>query len=201
VAEVRSVPAPAEFDRAVRSLHRAVLRAEVRLQEIRAPQRLAPWAHALALEVTQGGEPVASGRLVLLHDPQGQPSWQGTFRLVGYASVDLDAELAHDPLLPEVGWSWLVDALDGNGARHTAAGGTVTQTSSTRFGEVAPADTAEPDPDDPASSSELEVRASWTPLDPDLSAHLRAWADLLCTAAGLPPPGIAVLPGRPDPTG
>lgn len=199
VAEVRSVPAPVEFDRAVQSMLTAMLRAEVRVQEIRAPQRLAPWAHALALEVMHGRDVIATGRLVLLHDPQGQPAWQGSFRLVGYASVDLDAEQAHDPLLPEVGWSWLVDALNGNGARYAAAGGTVTQTSSTRFGEVAPADADGPDAaaDDPASSSELELRASWTPLDPDLSAHLRAWADLLCTAGGLPPPGVAVLPGLP----
>jgi hypothetical protein len=202
VAEVRSAPAPAEFEQAVRSLRSAVLRAEVRVEEMRPPQRLAPWTHALALEVQHNREVIATGRLVLLYDPQGHPAWRGTFRLVGYASVDLESELARDPLLPEVCWSWLVDALAGNEAGYVAAGGTVTQTSSTRFGEVVGADPAGPaaggDPT-AASASELEVRVSWTPLDPDLSRHLRAWADLLCAAAGLPPPGVAVLPGRPEP--
>ena len=39
-----------------------------------------------------------------------------------------DAEMATDPFLPEVGWSWLTDALDHHGAHYKAAAGTVTQT-------------------------------------------------------------------------
>jgi hypothetical protein len=178
--------APAEFAAAVRSLTTTRTRSEVRVEEVRPPQKLAPWTYALALTVVVGDDEPATGRLVLLHDPAGYEAWEGTLRLVGYLSAELDAEMAGDPLLPEVGWSWLLDALEAAGADHLAAGGTVTQTSSTRFGDLA----------GPRRTSDLELRASWTPVGHDVSAHLRAFADLLCTAAGLPPAGVTALPSR-----
>lgn len=178
--------APAEFAAAVRSLTMTKTRSEVRVEEVRPPQKLAPWTHALALTVVVGDDEPATGRLVLLHDPAGYEAWEGTLRLVGYLSAELDAEMAGDPLLPEVGWSWLLDALEAAGADHLAAGGTVTQTSSTRFGDLA----------GPRRTCDLELRASWTPVGQDVSAHLRAFADLLCTAAGLPPAGVTALPSR-----
>jgi hypothetical protein len=177
------VLAPAEFAAAVRSLQTATVRPEVRVEEVRPPQKLAPWSYAVALDVVRGDEELATGRLVLLHDPNGYEAWEGTLRLVGYASAELDPEMAGDPLLPEVGWSWLLDALETAGAPHRAAGGTVTQTSSTRFGDLA----------GPRRTSDLELRASWTPGGQDVSAHLHGFADLLCTAAGLPPAGVTAL--------
>jgi Protein of unknown function (DUF3000) len=199
VADVRSAAVPAEFAGVVRSLSTAVLRRAVRTTTMRAPQRLAPWTHALGLEVVYEQQEVATGRLVLLHDPQGYEAWQGAYRLVGYASVDLEPELAADPLLPEVGWSWLTDALRSSGAEHLAVAGTVTQTTSTRFGAM-PADEGHADvalagegQDGPARTSELELRASWTPVGLDLGRHLQAWAELMCVAAGLPPEGVTAL--------
>jgi hypothetical protein len=182
------VLAPAEFAAAVRSLQTVTVRPEVRVEEVRPPQKLAPWSYAVALDVLSadpaaGGAELATGRLVLLHDPNGYEAWEGTLRLVGYASAELDPEMAGDPLLPEVGWSWLLDSLDLAGAAHRAAGGTVTQTSSTRFGDLA----------GPRRTTDLELRASWTPAGQDVSAHLRGFADLLCTAAGLPPAGVTPL--------
>ena len=49
-----------------------------------------------------------------------------------------------------------------------------------------------------AASAQIEIRASWTPLDEGFEAHLLAWCDLLCTTAGLPPvaPGVVTLPTR-----
>jgi DUF3000 family protein len=181
---------PPAFAVAVASLTGAPLRPEVQVEPIKAPQRLAPWSFALAMDLVRDGAPVegASGRLVLLHDPAGQDSWAGTMRLVGYASVEMDPDIGWDPLLAEVGWSWLTDALRHHGARCIAAGGTVTQTASTRFGELA----------GPRPSLDLELRASWTPLDPDLAPHLHAWGDLLCAGAGLPPAGVSALPAWPD---
>ena len=53
-------------------------------------------------------------------------------------------------------------------------------------------------PDGPGGlqgTGEIEVRASWTPLDANaLGRHLRAWAEMMGTAAGLPPPGVTALP-------
>ena len=41
-----------------------------------------------------------------------------------------------DPLLPEVAWSWLVDALADRSEHVTALGGTVTATTSVRYGDI-----------------------------------------------------------------
>ena len=95
----------------------------------------------------------AAGRLVLLHDPAGNAAWQGTFRCVTFARAEVDPEMVSDPLLAQVGWSWLLDALASHGAEFVAPSGTVTSVSSESFGGM-----ADEDP-----SAEVEVRASWTP--------------------------------------
>jgi Protein of unknown function (DUF3000) len=181
----RSV-APAAFAHAVESLRSVTPRSEIELEEVPAPQRLAPYSHALSGTVLRHGAEVATGRLILLHDPAGHDAWNGTLRLVTYLTAELEAELAADQFLPAVGWSWLTDALDARSARYTAIGGTVTQTTSTRFGELA----------GPPSTADLEIRASWTPLDADLAAHLRGWCEVLASTAGLPPPGVTALAER-----
>ena len=176
--------APAEFSDAVGSLRRTVLRPEVRVEPIRPPQRLAPWSHALAAEVRgPDGTELSSGRLVLLYDPDGAEAWDGVLRLVAFASAEMEPDMAGDPLLPEVGWSWLTEALAERGAAFLAAGGTVTQTTSTRFGDL----------HGPRTSVALELRGSWTARTTELGPHLLAFVDLLCTAAGVPPEGVTVL--------
>ncbi len=161
------------------------------LHEVPAPRRMAPHALAVAAEVLRGDEEIASGRFVVLHDPDGQEGWRGDTRVVALVQAEVDAEMAADAALAEVGWSWLTESLAERGARYTAAGGTVTRTVSARFGQLSEGDEA----------SEVEVRASWTPLRDDdgelsLVHHLTAWCDLLCATAGLPPPGVAGLPLR-----
>lgn len=179
-------PSPRVFTDAVRSLRAVRPRPEVALSEIRPPQRLAPYSFALGAQVETGSLDSASGRLVLLHDPAGQDSWDGTLRLVTFVSAELTPDMAGDPMLADVGWSWLVEALEATGARYTAAGGTVTQTSSTRFGDIA----------GPRRAADVELRASWTALDADLGPHLLAWCVLLASTAGLPPPGVTTLGRR-----
>lgn len=174
---------PALFTAAVAALGSVCPRPEIVLDTVPAPQRLAPWTHAMSAEVVPAGAdpddaPVATARLVLLHDPEGHEAWDGVLRLVVYVRAELDADLAGDPLLPEVGWSWLTEALDD--VPHTALGGTVTQTSSARFGDIA----------GPVHSHEIELRASWTALDTGLDAHVDAFCILLAAAAGLPPLGV-----------
>jgi hypothetical protein len=175
--------APQAFTRAVDALRSVRPRPEIALEEVPAPQRLAPYGHALSGTVLRGGDEVATGRLILLHDPAGHEAWDGTLRLVTYVTAELEPELASDPLLPAVGWSWLTDALDMLGARYTAIAGTVTQTLSTRFGELA----------GPPAAADVEIRASWTPLDSNLAVHLRAWCEVLASTAGLPPPGVTAI--------
>jgi hypothetical protein len=180
-----STAVPAIFAEAVRGLRSGQPRPEIELEELPAPARLAPYAFALGASV-QREEEVASGRLILLHDPAGHEAWEGTLRLVTYVTAELDAEMAIDPFLPEVGWSWVTDALDHHGAHHKAAAGTVTQTMSTGFGDLA----------GKTPTAEIEIRASWTPVDRDLHAHLEAWCALLASTAGLPPPGVVSLRDR-----
>jgi hypothetical protein len=179
-------PAPEAFTRAVAGLRAAAPREEILLEEITAPQRLAPYAFALSATVLRDGEEVASGRLILLHDPAGHDAWQGNLRLVTLVTAELEADLAGDPLLPAVGWTWLTDALDLNGAGYAAIGGTITQTMSTRFGELA----------GPPATADIEIRASWTPITDDLGAHLHGWCAMLSSTAGLPPPGVTSLADR-----
>ncbi|GIF49640.1 DUF3000 family protein [Asanoa ferruginea] len=178
---------PDVFANAVASLRAATPRSEIVLEEVGAPQRLAPFTFALSASVTKpDDDEMATGRLILLYDPAGHEAWEGTMRLVTYVTAEVDVDMAADPLLPTVGWTWLTDALDAQDAHYRAIGGTVTQTMSTRFGELA----------GPPTAADIEIRASWTPTDEDLGAHLLAWSTLLASTAGLPPPGVTALPGR-----
>src|SRR6476661_3065810 len=178
---------PPEFRDAVERMRAARLRPEVLCEEMPAPQRIAPHAAALSADVTVDGEDLGTGRIVLLHDPAGNDTWSGTFRCVAYARAELSPDLAADPMLAEVAWTWLVEALDAHGAEFTAPSGTVTKVTSESFGGMA----------DEGGSAQLEIRASWTPLG-DVGAHVEAWGELMCTAVGLEPvpEGVTALPSR-----
>ncbi|WP_344783327.1 DUF3000 domain-containing protein [Gordonia caeni] len=203
---------PADFTDAVQSLHAAAVRPEIEVGSIRPPQRLAPYSYALGVEVAppDPDDPAlvptdssgsAFGRLVLLYDPAGQEAWNGTFRLVAFVQAEVEADLATDPLLPEVAWEWLTEALGvPTGSTESlpplgsdvpsvlALGGTVTATTSVRYGDIA----------GPPRAHQLELRASWTAGSSALTGHLEAFCEVLASAAGLPPAGVASL-GRPAP--
>jgi hypothetical protein len=178
-------------------MHAAALRPEVFCEEMPAPQRIAPFAAALSADVTVDDTDLGTGRIILLHDPAGNDAWDGTYRCVAYARAEIDLELITDPLLAAVGWSWLTEALDAHGASYLSPSGTVTRVATDSFGGMA----------DEGGSAQIEVRASWTPCLPttaepgttlDIGAHVEAWGELLCTAAGLPPvpEGVTAMPSR-----
>ena len=178
--------APELFTQAVAALKSVRPRPELQLGVVRPPQRLAPWAFAITAEANGPADVLATGRLILLHDPEGQEAWDGVLRVVAYVRAELDAELADDPLLPTVGWSWLTDALAATGAQYTALGGTVTDTSSARFGDIS----------GPARTDDLELRASWTPASAELAPHGEAFCDLMASVVGLPPVGVTMFSQR-----
>ena len=137
---------------------------------------------------------------MLLYDPDGQDGWTGTFRIVCHVHADVEEEMAADPLLGEVGWSWLTDALDLHAPGYAAPSGTVTRVITEGYGSKS---------DEPPDTA-FELRASWCPAasSPDDSADIAdelsgavvAWCDLLAAAAGLPAQGtvaISVRPGHP----
>lgn len=190
------------FDAAVADLQagrdaQRPLRPQVVFEDVPAPRRLAPRAAAIAATVRAAGPPgqaeqpdIAWGRFVLLYDPDGQPGWAGPFRVIAYIRADVEPEIAADPLLGPVGWSWLTEALDARAVGYAAPSGTVTRVVTEGFGGK------EGEP----TSTGLELRASWSPAGPSappgLAGHVAAWCDALCAAAGLPPAsaGVSVLP-------
>lgn len=187
-SSTRDAP-PAAFAAALASLRTASVRPDVVLTEAPAPQRLAPYSVALTADVLVDDRELATGRLVLLHDPVGHETWRGVFRLVTYMRAELEPEMVADPLLPGVGWAWLLEALHEAGAGYVEPSGTVTRAASDGFGALATR----------PASAQIEIRASWTPVDVDLGPHLHAWCELLCTAAGVPLEASSrVLPFLPD---
>jgi hypothetical protein len=186
-------PPPAPFRHAVAALSAVRPRPELAVGPLDAPPRLAPhtWAMTAEADVARRpgedlDEPDTSGRLILLHDPAGQDAWEGTFRLVCFVQARLDPEQLGDEMLPMVAWSWLTEALEQHAAAHAALGGTVTQTSSVRFGDIA----------GPRRDDDVELRASWTPVGDELHRHAEAFFALVSTAAGLPPVDVARIAHR-----
>lgn len=189
MSDTPEVQAPAAFRAALDAVHAAVVRTELTVTEIPAPSGLAPWSIALAADVTPAlhgtDSELGTGRFILLYDPEQPEPWGSAFRVVCYAQAPLEAEIGVDPFLANVAWSWLVDALDSREAAYTAASGTATKTLSTGFGELATQ----------ADVAQIELRASWSPSDHDLTSHVEAWGELLCMLAGLPPAaeGVSLL--------
>ena len=173
-------------------MNEARMRPEVLVEPMPAPQRIAPYAAALSADVTVDGHDLSTGRIILLHDPAGNETWNGTFRCVAYVRAEIDLEMITDPALADVGWSWLTEALAAHGAAYAAASGTVTRVATDSFGAMS----------EDSGSAQIEVRASWTPQLVDerleISGHVEAWGELLCTAAGLPPvpEGVPAMPSR-----
>ncbi|PIE21508.1 MAG: hypothetical protein CSA64_01745 [Arachnia propionica] len=153
----------------------------INTQDMGAPQRIAPYSNAIAAEfISPAGDALATGRLVVLYNPAGDDSWDSTFRLVSYIQAPIELAMAADPLLPDVAWSWLVDALAHHGADCVSLAGTVTASYGRSFGDMR---------DDP-DRGDVEMRASWSPEVPSghwLSQHLHSWQELLLWFSGQPP--------------
>ncbi|HWG25981.1 DUF3000 domain-containing protein [Actinospica sp.] len=209
---------PEVFAAAVGGIGALRPRPGLEFEPLPAPRRLASHSHALSVTAVQPGDEdeaeLGSGRFVLLYEPEGHEEWHGSWRCVTFLQADLEPEIAEDPLVADVTWSWLREAL--SGLNHTALGGTVSRCASSGFGELA----------DQGTSTSVELRASWSPLPPldedapggpaaqraaaaagltrwtaaeacsGLAAHFAAWTECLATAVGLPPElaGVARLP-------
>jgi len=173
-------------------------RADVSLEEVPAPgSRVAPYGYAVEAEllplqqsqVVIDAEPLATGRFIVLHDPAGKDDWQSTWRVVTMASAGVDLDMGRDPLLAEVTWTWLLEALEARGAGYRAERGTVTVTASRRFGGAVGNPVNSSDPDDEEDVCEVELRCSWSPTSgDDLANHLASFCDLLGALAGVPTP-------------
>ena len=191
--------AVAEMETGMRALHEQ--RPDLAFEDEPPPRRLAPFAHAVAATVLGSADPataddavadieLGSGKFILLFDSAGQQGWDGKYRIIGYVHADLEPEMAADPLINEVGWSWLTEALDARSGGYRKISGTVTTVVTQGFGSKQ---------DEPMSTS-FELRSSWSPeltdgISAELDGHVAAWCDVICMAAGLPPiaPGVAAF--------
>ncbi len=175
-------------------------RPEIAFDDQPPPRKLAPYAAAIGATVHEPAPPASGhdpdseigwGSFVLLYDPAGQDGWGGPFRMIAYVRAELDPEIAADPLIGQVGWSWLTEALDARTAGYRQISGTVTRVVTEGFGAK----------EDQPMATEFELRASWSPATAgtgapgDLDGHIAAWCDALCAACGLPPlpPGVSAL--------
>ena len=176
------------------------IRPELCFEEVPAPRTLAPFATAVGAAVRVDGAEIATGRFVLLYDPAGQRGWAGPLRVIVYIRAELEPEIAEDPMVGEVAWSWLTEALDARTAGYAEPSGTVTRVVTEGFG----AKRAEP------RATGFELRASWSPLgagesvpgveedgQDGLAGHLAAWCGTMCAAAGLAPLAAGVSALRP----
>jgi hypothetical protein len=185
------------------------IRPELCFEEVPAPRTLAPFATAVGVTVKAGDAEIASGRFVLLYDPAGQRGWGGPLRVIVYIRAEVEQEIAEDPMVGQVAWSWLTEALDARTAGYSQPSGTVTRVITEGFG----AKGGEP------PSLGFELRASWSPAAPGpppaddeqvqagpagdepaqagLAGHLAAWCGAVCAASGLPPLAAGVTALRP----
>lgn len=192
MSDTSSPPVAGAFAAAAAAVREAASRDDLSVTEIPAPGGLAPHALALAGDVVgasgRADPELGTGRFVLLHDESAPEAWGGVFRVVCFAQAPLETDLALDPFVADVAWSWLVDSLDAGGASHHSASGTATKVLSSGYGELAAH----------GDGAQLELRASWTPTSTDLAPHVAAWSELICTLAGLPPTveGVTLLASR-----
>jgi len=181
VSDTSPPPVPAAFAAASAAVREALSRDDLAVSEIPAPGGLAPHALALAGDVVgasgRADAELGTGRFVLLYDESAPEAWGGVFRVVCFAQAPLETDLALDPFVADVAWSWLVDSLDAGGASRHSASGTATKVLSSGYGELA----AQGD------GAQIEIRASWSPEDAQLAPHVEGWGELLCMLAGLPP--------------
>ena len=176
-----SQPIPEDFQAALASAETAVFRPELRVFDTPAPEGLAPFQAAWAADVepsaaTQDDE-FGTGRLVFLFDESSPEQWGSPYRMVVFAQAPVDPTMGADQFLPDVAWSWLIDALDTRNADYHRAAGTATTVLSTGFGELA----------EQGQGAQIEIRASWSPLSPTIKPHLEAWSEFVCMLAGFPP--------------
>jgi hypothetical protein len=172
---------PAEFEILADS---AKFRPELAIMAAPAPKKLAPFGLSLLGEIDLAAH-FADARVVVLYNPDGDPAWNSTARVIIFIKADIEAELADDPMILQIAWQWLTESLTKFEATAVELSGTVTRTSSRGYGAI-----------DEASPSTIEIRASWSPVtEAELVNHISAWGELVCVAAGLGPEGVAQLRG------
>ena len=178
--------APAEFLLAMESLRSATVRDELVIEQIAAPGKLAKFEVAFSANVDASATDVASdlgtGRFVLLWDKDEPEPWHSRFRVITFAKSPLETNIGADELISDVACAWLTEALQHRHADFIAEAGTATRIISSGYGALS----------NQSDHAELEIRASWSPINTNAASHLEAWQDLVCIMSGFPnlPSGV-----------
>ncbi|MFM8926682.1 MAG: DUF3000 family protein [Rhodoluna sp.] len=179
--------APAEFKVAAAPLATPYTRSELDTTQIASPHGIGPFSLAFSAQVPDSTETPLNrgvGRIVFVHDPEQADVWGANMRVIAYAKSPAELDLGKEDDSANYYWELLSRALANHSAKYTAEAGTITKMSSTGMGSIA---TDKP-------STEIELRASWTPLDGNLQPHLAAWQDLVAAMAGFALEGESVIP-------
>jgi len=177
--------APAQFKAAALGLTELMLRNELETEQIPAPKGIAPYALAFSAQVPNPADTPMNrgvGRLVFLHNPEEFDTWGSNMRIIAYGKSPLESDVAMQEDAANYWWEWLMRALDYRGAKYSHEAGTITRMTSTGMGALAT----------DKENTEIEIRASWSPTEDDLGAHLGAWQDLISGMAGYPIGGEGV---------
>lgn len=180
-----AVTPPSEFLEALLSLRAVTPPPHLSLTEIPAPQKITPFSAALHVESPSedGDIPATTGRFVILYEPKKVTDWAAKTRIIVQVRSEMDAEMGADPLLGEVIWTWLHDALDQNSVDSHRLKGTVTRELSETFGNLQLT----------RSNVEVELKASWSTDSKDLAPHLQAWLDLVSHVFGQSDPDLSLM--------
>ncbi|NDH65128.1 MAG: DUF3000 family protein [Microbacteriaceae bacterium] len=169
-----------EFALAMNSLREALMREEILVTEIEAPGGLAAHSVAFNCDVKASNEfqkiDLGTGRFVLLWDEEPQESWGSRFRVIIFAKSPLETDIGSEESSTGITWTWLKESLEYLDAGYSAEAGTTTRVISRGFGALS----------NQADHAELELRASWSPNDSNVGAHLMAWQNLICMMSGFP---------------
>lgn len=169
--------APAQFAAAALSLGQPILRSELNTSQIPAPEKIAPWALAFAAQAPNPADTPMNrgvGRIVFLYDPEQFDTWGSNMRVIAYGKSPLESDLGIEEDVAHFWWEELVRALKNHNAKYSHEAGTITKMTSTGMGSLS---------NDPGTS-EVEIRASWSPQEDELGPHLAAWQDLIAGMAG-----------------
>lgn len=177
---------PSEFAKAAKGLAKPKLRAELETIQIDAPDKIAPFAFAFATQVPNRAETPMNrgvGRIVFIYDESQFETWGSNMRVIAYAKSPYENEMALEDDYANFCWELLTRSLSNNAVEFSHEAGTVTKMTATGMGSLS----------DEKVGSEVELRASWSPIDKDLARHFAAWQDLVAALAGFAIEGESVV--------
>ena len=168
---------PSRFIAAAMGLIEPFLRDELETKQIPAPDKIAPFALAFAAQVPNPANTPNNrgvGRIVFLYDENQFETWGSNMRVIAYGKSPLEQDIGIEEDMANYCWEWLTRALERHDAKFSNEAGTITKIVSTGMGSLS----------QDSNSSEVEIRASWSPQDDNFGPHLAAWQDLIAGMAG-----------------